>query len=303
MLYLLKSPTFDSGKVLYKVGFSDSFNRRLLIYQSANPEIELITTKEGNELDEHLSHKFLHRLKNIEFVKNEWYKVLLKDERLQEFFKTDSGILRKYMWNNKEDLIDCLDANHWSQLAEVLGVQDDPLTIQFLKIFEKSKEDKITIFRSSLDDDLKDILWNFPVGGVFETRLEEYCRLRDENLVSINISIKLSNLFPRLEQYYSLLGTVACRAERYEEASIRRRISDIGKADIISEEIYKEFSLGSKYSLKFIKEKLREIYKRLGVFKAPKATDILKYFNVSEKKVTNKATKKRVPCYQIISIK
>ena len=229
MLYLLKSPTFDSGKVLYKVGFSDSFNKRLLIYQSSNPEIELITTKEGDGLDEYLSHKFLHRLKNIEFVKNEWYKVLFKDERLQEFFKTDSGVLRKYMWNNKEDLMDCLDANHWFQLAEALGIQGDPLTIQFLKLFEKPKEDKITMFRSSLDDDLKSILWDFPVDGVFEVRLKEYCRLRDENLVSINISIKLSNLFPRLEQYYSLLGTAVCRADRYEEASIRRRISDIGK--------------------------------------------------------------------------
>jgi hypothetical protein len=303
MLYLLKSPTFDSERILYKVGFSDDFDRRLQSYQSSNPEIELITTKEGDELDEYLSHKFLHRLKNIEFVKNEWYKVLFKDERLQEFFKTDSGVLRKYMWNNKEDLIDCLDASHWSQLAEALGIQDDPLTIQFLKFFEKPKEDKITIFRSSLDDDLKGILWDFPVNSAFEVRLKEYCRLRDENLAFIGVSIKLSNLFPKLEQYYSFLGTAVCRAECYEEASIRRRISDIEKSDIISEEIYKEFSLGLKYPLKFIKEKLREIYKRLGVFKTPKASDILEYFNVSEKKVTDKITKKRVPCYQIISIK
>ena len=303
MLYLLKSPTFDSGKVLYKVGFSDSFNKRLLIYQSSNPEIELITTKEGDELDEYLSHKFLHRLKNIEFVKNEWYKVLFKDERLQEFFKTDSVALRKYMWNNKEDLIDCLDANHWSQLAEVLGIQGDPSTIQFLKTLEKPEEDKMTIFRSNLDDDLKGILWNFPVDGAFETRLEEYCRLRDENLSSINISIKLSNLFPRLESYYSLLGTSVCKAAGYREANIKRRISDIEKTDAVAEEIYKEFSVGSKYSLKFIKEKLREIYKRFGIFKTPKAVDLFKYYNMYKKQMTDKATKKRVSHYQIISIK
>ena len=303
MLYLLKSPTFDSGKVLYKVGFSDDFDRRFQSYQSANPEIELITIREGDELDEYLSHKFLHRLKNIEFVKNEWYKVLFKDERLLEFFKTDSLTLRKYLWNNREDLKSYLNSDHWAQLAKALGVQDDPLTIQFLSLLEETKENKIFLFRAHLDSDIRSILWDFPVDGVFETRLKEYCRLRDENLASTNVSTKLSSLFPRLEKYYSLLGTSACRSARYEEAGIKRKISDMERTDIVAEEIYKEFNLGSTHSLKSIKKKLKEIYKRTGIYKTPKATDILKYFNISKRRLTDKTTGKRDMYYQIISIK
>jgi hypothetical protein len=105
------------------------------------------------------------------------------------------------------------------------------------------------------------------------------------------------------ESYYNFLGPDECKALRYEEAEISRRIYDRVHKDEISNRVYGEFSLGSIYSLKEIKEKLKYIYSGLGISKNPKATDILEYFNISEKKVTDKITKKRTLCYQLTSIK
>jgi hypothetical protein len=55
--------------------------------------------------------------------------------------------------------------------------------------------------------------------------------------------------------------------------------------------------------LKDIKTALGQIYNSLGITTTPKAKDLLGYFNVIEKQVTDKVTKKRVPGYELISIK
>jgi hypothetical protein len=55
--------------------------------------------------------------------------------------------------------------------------------------------------------------------------------------------------------------------------------------------------------LKTIKEFLKNLYTSKGVNRAPKATDLLEYFEVAEKQITDKITKKRISCYQLIAYK
>ena len=55
---------------------------------------------------------------------------------------------------------------------------------------------------------------------------------------------------------------------------------------MLRKEIYFNFQVGDKYSMKELKEKVGEIYQKLGITKTPKATDLKKYFALKKTKVT-----------------
>ena len=66
--------------------------------------------------------------------------------------------------------------------------------------------------------------------------------------------------------------------------------------------IHSYFQPGS-YSLKDIKIALSGIYHYFGIHKAPKAVDILEYYNVRSVSLYDPTTKKRFKGYELISIK
>ncbi len=67
--------------------------------------------------------------------------------------------------------------------------------------------------------------------------------------------------------------------------------------------IYTSFSIGESITKKDLKNKLQEVYTANNITKTAKAVDILNYFNVREFKQTDPITKKRAPCYQLLSVK
>lgn len=71
----------------------------------------------------------------------------------------------------------------------------------------------------------------------------------------------------------------------------------------VKTEIQKEFQLNTFYTLASIKEKLRNIYQRVGYNSAPKAADIQNYFDVDNQRLTNPVTKKRELGYFIKGLK
>ena len=75
------------------------------------------------------------------------------------------------------------------------------------------------------------------------------------------------------------------------------------KSDPLRETIYQTFKTGNIYKLVDIKTELRSIYTRLGINKAPKASELLNYFNVKDRVVVDKSTGKRYASYQLISIR
>jgi hypothetical protein len=118
------------------------------------------------------------------------------------------------------------------------------------------------------------------------------------------ISISDLTWVPRtFKNYLNSLGPEKIRALGYEELELKSEISNRNKSNEAWEDISKEFIPGNKYSLKYIKEKLRIIYKNLNITKTPKATDLENYFNLQEVLISDPITKKRVKGYLILSLK
>lgn len=90
----------------------------------------------------------------------------------------------------------------------------------------------------------------------------------------------------------TLFGIDRCKTIRYRKADAERLINDYASKHPLAVELYKTFKEGHKYSVKDIKEMLKDIYKRMGISKNPKATDLIEYFEVREVLVFTGADKR-----------
>ena len=99
MLYLIKSYG-PKGRLepIYKVGYTNYFEKRLNQYFSHNPFIELISTREGDEELETLIHVCLYSL-GYKFQRNgrlnEWFCGDLS--KIQYIFHSTKYILRIFL--------------------------------------------------------------------------------------------------------------------------------------------------------------------------------------------------------------
>ena len=123
---------------------------------------------------------------------------------------------------------------------------------------------------------------------------EEFSSILD----SVNIIFK---------NYYITLGRDRIRALQFRkyalDAEYEKIYNNQHKFTDLNKIILSTFLVGKKYTKLFIKDKLSEIYKTLGINLSPKANDIENYFEVAICKVTNKETGKRDHCYEILKKK
>ena len=103
-----------------------------------------------------------------------------------------------------------------------------------------------------------------------------------------NLSILQHIEEKRFCEYINLLGLDVCRSLWYKISDLDKKLSilsfDITK---IREELSNEFEVGKSYTKADIKEKLSDIYKKLGYKTSPKATDLGEYFEMKECLVNN----------------
>ena len=108
---------------------------------------------------------------------------------------------------------------------------------------------------------------------------------------------------PKFKTYYDLYGTLGCKAVRYEESSLKNKISDNLKFPDLKNSLISHFKIKSKYTLKDIKFILNDIYKDLGITKTPKASELENYFDLKLILVQDSLSGKRSKGYLILGIK
>ena len=134
--------------------------------------------------------------------------------------------------------------------------------------------------------------------GRFREKLESYCHLVDmlsgnpEILEALNRGIS----DPRYLNYYNYFGPERLKSLGYEDF----RITQVYQADQFNLQPHLDrlFQIGSSYSRVFIKTSLSALYQSLGIPGTAKASDIEKYFEVSDCKVQEGNT--RVRAYKIL---
>jgi hypothetical protein len=105
-----------------------------------------------------------------------------------------------------------------------------------------------------------------------------------------NLSILQHIEEKRFSDYINILGLDRCKAEWYNTYLLDKRLSVMSfDKEKIKEELSNVFEVGQSYTKVDIKEKLSEIYKKLGYKASPKATDLGEYYEMKECLVNNGA--------------
>ena len=107
------------------------------------------------------------------------------------------------------------------------------------------------------------------------------------------------------KKYYLTLGPGRCSTVGYQRGEMEKVYLGLIKNQTIDirSEILKHFEVGKRYTLPFIREKLKEIYENLGYTKFPKAVDLKEYFELKICMVLIGDTGKRINGYELLKVK
>ena len=126
-LYLIRTFGRSAKKTALKVGYTSDLKNRIDSYKYHNPFSELISTREGSNLDEVRVHTYLNSLGYKLDVLNEWFKDV--DDVIQLFhkpFETMNGVI----WKNRDNLFtinDFKSENIMNKLYEELKLIQNPV--------------------------------------------------------------------------------------------------------------------------------------------------------------------------------
>ena len=118
----------------------------------------------------------------------------------------------------------------------------------------------------------------------FEEKLKFLCEALRNNKISLD-EVK-TRIDPIHYNVIILYGIDKCRAVGYKRCNVENLLNNFMNKTPLSEEIYKTFEPGKRYTVKYIKETLGNIYIKVGVKMSAKATVLKDYFEVKEVLVT-----------------
>lgn len=109
----------------------------------------------------------------------------------------------------------------------------------------------------------------------FADRMKRYCDYKDKKGICINMAIvELGQRYPQLNDYYEALGGDKIRALGFKEKSIINEVSNRKKIGDVCFFLDKRNIDGQRMITNDIKQILSEIYAKMGIEKAAKATDL-----------------------------
>ena len=136
--------------------------------------------------------------------------------------------------------------------------------------------------------------------GTLYEKLKLFCNFdfSDESI----FNIALNQVDEKIRSYFYGLGRDGIKALGYNQTKIDKalgiRLFDEAN---LGNHIRTEFKPGEKYTLSDLKQKLGELYERIGYRATPKANDILNYFNV--KVINIQLLDKRTKGYELLNYK
>ena len=318
MIYLIKSYGYR-GKSVLKIGFTDDIQKRSYQYFSSNPMMEVLSTREGDEIFEKLLHRYLYYL-GFQYKRfgrlDEWF---IDSPEVKRLFHISRETLDKKIWKHRDKILDISSStdfrlfeylyqkNKEGFIGNEFDYVDGKLTRTKAKTIDISFWSLIIKRESISSEDTNDIvsvfLKKFHSTGIFEEKMKMYCEFMDTFKDNVYILDQIIHkVDPKFKTYYDLYGTSGCQAVRYEEIYLKRKIGDSLLEDSLKGKLIQEFKIGDRITLKDIKMRLKNIYTSLNITRTPKAKDLEQYFSVKELKLQDSLTKKRNKGYKIIGI-
>ena len=321
MLYLIKS--FTRNKPILKIGYTDNMENRMNQYFYANPGLELISTREGDELLEDMIQIYL-KFSGYQYQKhgklNEWF---IDDLKVYQIFHIHQEKLENKLWKHRADIFNISKSadllvyeylrsknldSYRGRKYRIIGrnklevCKSNRLDVKYQKILnEKESMTKYLNYKENRDNLNSEFLDTFYNTNNFTEKLKllcEYLKINDCDRK------KLENVISqKYFDYYDFFGPERCKAYLFREDIIKKEISNRLNGDKIAEEVLKVFSPKNKYSKKFIKTKLSEIYVNLKITSTAKAVDLEKWFELRPLKFVDPITKAIENGFEILALK
>ena len=138
---------------------------------------------------------------------------------------------------------------------------------------------------TDVNQEYQKFLYDFNNEGRFDKKMKLYCdflRMFYDTIKTTNVD----GVPQEYQNYVNLLGISRISSLGYYQAALEKEYKVIMSGDSRKKVILKTFLVGQRYTLKEIKEKLREIYTTLHLSKTPKASDLEEFFEVKKTKIT-----------------
>lgn len=319
MLYLIKS--FTRNKPILKIGYTDNMENRMNQYFYANPGLELISTRKGDELLEDMIQAYLKFL-NYQYQKhgklNEWF---VDDLKVYQIFHIHQEKLENKLWKHRADIFNLgksadlfvyeylrdknLDS-YRGRKYRIIGrnklevCKSNRLDVEYQKILEeKESTAKYLNYKENKDSFNSEFLDAFYNTNNFEKQMKLFC----EYLKTNNYNRKeLENVISqKYLDYYDFFGIDGCRANSYKESNLQSKLLCETESDKLAKVVLDKFKLNERISKKEIKETLKSIYQDLSLSKTAKATDIEEWFKI--KSVVFPVNGKMTHGFEILALK
>ena len=137
----------------------------------------------------------------------------------------------------------------------------------------------------------------------FTDKMKYLC---ESNLSSTELFLVLKQIPIDYSTYYNALGPERIKARCYKRGELEKEYSiskESSNGSIKETVILSNFVVGERYSIRSIKETLRDLYIKNNIQSSPKAVDLLSYFEVMKTRVKDSTTGKFIDGYKILKKK
>lgn len=323
MVYFLETVGGDSVRepvIVVKIGFTENITKRMEVYNTNNFNFRLMKVLSDKSFDrkcEKILHYYLYsmgkRYKNRTelFILDDEVEKLIESintrEDIIELQKNLSGKRRNfsnYLKRYKGILLKNWKLIEGSYKGDLIGLINCFIDSGLDDIFKFMRDYyKVDLLDFTVEE--KDLLDRF-FSGYNETsgREKKLKYLCDFHFAGNNIFTVVldSTVEKKFKEYLTILGPEKCKAVWYKISELDKKLNIISfEGDKIFEEIDKEFSIGESYTNVYIKERLGDIYKRIGYKATAKANDLSNYYETKD--CLLKENSKRVHGLKLISKK
>ena len=299
MIYLIKG--YGDNKVLLKIGFTEGLAERLKAYKTHTPDFELLKTREGDQELEQDLHYYFKEFK----YNNEW--LVFNQKIIDEFDKVQP---RKRSLTRFPRRLARLVEKELKEFNLSDPGRDRTCYLRFRSDHLITKEDEIKGFVESfreyinrIPDNVLDFLNEFYKLKTCN-KLKFLCIHDNFKFSNDEWEIALSEIPEFYRNVYIEVGPERCKAlgYNYSRAKVEYE-TKFFNMDILRNELNLNFPIGLRITSSDAKNKLREIYNKLGYNKSPKATDLGNFFELKETKVKDKLSGKFTRGYEILKQK
>lgn len=297
---------------IFKIGYTENFNRRVKDYHICNPFFKVFKVFTGAEFD-HACEKRLHYyLADKKF-----------DGRAEMFYKDDEVVDLLNSIQSKDDIMnlyskvrhrsfktyftkfrDLINRN-WDLIKKVYTGSPESLVNEML---QDSKKDIVSYVKSRLGvsmvdytEEEKKLIHEFFKEYEEMKNREHRLRYVCEYYFNGGELEPLLDLLPdkRFKEYLTIIGPEKCRAKGYRVTSLNN-ILKVRSFDgsVLASKILSTFEEGNSYTKIEIKSTLAKLYKDLDYKVTAKASDLSKYFKLKETTVNDGS--KRVAGFKLL---